>query len=146
MLQCRLGPPRRPIPVVVHRDSTNPRTRVARKRERERERGGGGREGCWDVNCFQSRAKLARKCSTRVTSARARDIRARACVRACLGGGEVAGAGRGRVDERARMFLDSAESSALLRARAIGDRGCGRRGGKIHYLSHSGARALSGAI
>jgi len=76
----------------------------------------------------------------------ARDIRARACMRAFLGGGEVAGAGRGRVDEHARMFLDSAESSALLRARAIGDRGCGRRGGKIHYLSHSGARALSGAI
>jgi len=45
----------------------------------------------------------------------ARDIRARVCVRACLEG--VARAGRGRVDERARMFLDSAESSALLRAR-----------------------------
>lgn len=116
MLQCRLGPPRRlHLQHLALPGLDQPLPTGCEQRRR-------------DVNCFQSRAKLARKCSTRATSARV-------CTRLA----RVYAMGVGV--RWASVFLDSIAPRYYVRRPG----GRGRRG-KIHYLSHSGARALSGTI
>lgn len=65
-------------------------------------------------------------------------------LHACMRGIE-GGRGRGKGGKRARMFLDSIAPRYYVSGQRERE-GRGAGGGKIHYLSHSGARALSGAI
>lgn len=146
MLQRRLGPPRRLGPgLSPHPSFPSSRTLSRPRPTHPPVHAPTGEERRRDVNCFQSRAKLARKCST-LACIRRVCTRVCACRRGTEARRDVAGGSK-----RARMFLDSIASRYYVDTRSERGRenGGGRRGtggGKIHYLSHSGARALSGAI
>lgn len=151
MLQCRLGLPCRPNPLALPTRPSSLSLSFALSCSLVRSlvlsfvhslllpSFLGREEKRWDVNCFQSRAKLERKCSTRATlacvHARERELCTRVC--ACERRSERRqrdegrkGVGKG-VGGRvcARMFLDSVAPRYYVRPRTKG-RG-GGRGGKF---------------